>query len=473
MFKNGKIGLISAICAGIGLIVATNVLMTLAQGVGYSGKGFIIPMAIVCILNIFVALSFAELNSLIPGTGSISHYTLAAMGPLPSMIAVVGGYLICQIFAATAEAALLGFVVNAAFLPNVPPVVISIIAVVILYIINILGVESYAITQIIVTLFLVISMLAFGIIGVFGLTSATPIVQESAAFNPLGWEVLTLAPLAFWLFIGTEFITPLTKDLKNPKRDVPLSMILGLVILFVVQTIMAFAINRYVPVETLTTSTQPHVDFAQILLGNAGIMWMGLISLCAAASTLNTTFSAISRMCLGMAVEGMLPKIFAKKNKRNSPVWGLTILFVLFFVVLLTGVSSASDIVFLILTGCLFWMVAYVIAHIDLLILRKKYPNRERSFKSFGKGIPQIIGIIGTVIMIVNIHPDPAMRSRIYTMAIIWAAVLVIYSTLWVKLKMKTGLFKTVPIDDVLAREEQLQMADAKLYDKDMLDAKP
>ncbi|NTV78888.1 MAG: APC family permease [Clostridiales bacterium] len=453
MFKDGKIGLISAICAGVGLIVATNVLMTLSQGVGYSGRGFIIAMAVVCILNIFVALSFAELNSLIPGTGSISHYTLAAMGPLPSMIAVVGGYLICQIFAATAEAALLGFVVNATFLPNVPPVVISIVAVVILYMINVLGVESYATTQIVVTLFLIISMLAFGIIGVTNLTSATPVVQATTSFNPLGWGIFTLAPMAFWLFIGVEFITPLTKDLRNPKRDVPLSMVLGLVLLFVVQTVMTFAIYKYVPADILTTSTQPHVDFARILLGQAGLYWMGAISLCAAASTLNTTFSAISRMCLGMAVEGMLPKIFARKSKRNSPVWGLTILFVLFFVVLVTGVSSASDIVFLILTGCLFWMVAYVIAHIDLLILRKKYPDRERSFKSFGKGIPQIIGIVGTIIMIVNIHPDPAMRSRIYTMAIIWAVILVVYSILWIKLKMKTELFKTVPIDEILERE--------------------
>ena len=77
-FKDGKIGLFSAICACVGLIVATNVLMTLSQGIGYAGMGFIIAMAIACAINILVALSFAELNSLIPGTGSISHYTLAA-----------------------------------------------------------------------------------------------------------------------------------------------------------------------------------------------------------------------------------------------------------------------------------------------------------------------------------------------------------------------------------------------------------
>jgi amino acid transporter len=169
------------------------------------------------------------------------------MGPLSSIIAVGGGYLICQIFAATAEAALLGFVVNATFLPGVPPVVISLIAVAILYVINIFGVESYAITQVVVTLFLIGSMFLIAIFGIFGLNSGTPVVQVATSFNPLGWGVLTFAPMAFWLFVGCEFITPLTRDMRNPKRDVPLSMVLGLVILFVVDALLALAINKYVP----------------------------------------------------------------------------------------------------------------------------------------------------------------------------------------------------------------------------------
>jgi amino acid transporter len=460
--QQGKMGLVGAVATCVGLIVATNVFMTLSQGVGFAGRGIIIPMVLVCILNIFVALSFSELNGLMPGSGGISSYTLAAMGPFVSLVAVVGGYLICQIFAATAEAALIGFVINAAFLPSIPPVVISLAIVIFLFIVNILGIRSFAMTQIIVTGFLILSMLVFGLAGVLGINAGTPVVQEFTSFNHMGWGVIALAPLAFWLFIGVEFITPLTKDLKNPKRDVPLAMISGLLLLLVVQIIMAFALNKYLPADVLANSTQPHVDFAQALFNRPGVMWMGLVSVAAAISTLNTVFSSISRLCFGMAAEGMLPKIFTKVNRWRSPGWGLTILFVLFFFILVTGITTAQDITFLILTGCLFWMVSYVIAHIDVLVLRKRYPDRERSFKCFGKGIPQIIGIIGTAIMIFNIHPEPDMRTRIYSMAAIWAIILIVYSAVWVKLKMKTQLFKPVSIDEVLAREEEVRKLEEK-----------
>jgi len=66
-----KLGLPSALAAGIGLIVATSCLVSLSQGIGIGGKGFIIAMAIACGLNILVALSFAEMNSLMPISGGL------------------------------------------------------------------------------------------------------------------------------------------------------------------------------------------------------------------------------------------------------------------------------------------------------------------------------------------------------------------------------------------------------------------
>ena len=84
-----KLGIPSVIATGVGLIVATSCLIMLSQGVGFAGRGFIIAMAIACFLNILVAFSFAELNAMMPITGGIGQYSLAAVGPFISIISVL------------------------------------------------------------------------------------------------------------------------------------------------------------------------------------------------------------------------------------------------------------------------------------------------------------------------------------------------------------------------------------------------
>lgn len=122
-----KLGIPSVIATGVGLIVATSCLIMLSQGVGFAGRGFIIAMAVACFLNILVAFSFAELNAMMPITGGIGQYSLAAVGPFISIISVLGDYFICNAFAASSEAAVIGIIASTVFLPNVSPIVISFI----------------------------------------------------------------------------------------------------------------------------------------------------------------------------------------------------------------------------------------------------------------------------------------------------------------------------------------------------------
>jgi len=461
---NQKLGLSSAIAAGVGLIVATSCLVTLSQGVGIAGKGFIFPLAIACALNILVAFSFAELNALMPITGGLGQYTLAALGPFVSMIAVIGGYLICNIFTASSEAAMIGFVVTSAVLPNVSPLLITLIAVFLLLLINIFGIRSYARTQLIVTVIMLGSMILLSVIGALKIGSGEVVAQTTQAFNPMGFEVVSMTALAFWLFIGVEFVTPLTKDIKKPEKNIPFGMILALLILMVVQSIMTFAISNYVPYEVLQTSNQPHMEFARLMLGQFGTAWMTIISVGAVISTLNTVLASIPRMLLGLAEAGMLPKVFAKTNRYGVPYNGLFLMTGLIVMALLTGITSADDLIKFILTGCLFWMISYIITHLNVLVLRKRYPDVKRSFSVKLFNLPQIIGIIGMVYMITHIIDDPVLRNQIYTTAGIFMAALFSYSFIWVKFVMKKGLFQTVSIEEVIAQDN----ADTDLdYNKD------
>lgn len=447
--KKNKLGLTSAISVSLGLLIATNILVSLCQGVGFGGRGFIIALGIAFILNLFVCCTFSELNAFMPVTGGLAQYTLPALGPFVGIITVLSGYVVCNIFAASVEASMSGIVINSVFLPQIDPRLISCVTILILWIINLFGTKSFARVQIITIIILISALIIFALAGAFkfGVTPAIDLNRQS--FIPTT-NIAPLIAIAFWLFVGSEYVTPLTKDLKDPKCTVPLGMILGLSIAFIIHIVMCFAISNYVEPSILQTSLDPHIILSQNLFGNMGMVFMALISVCAVITTFNTVLISISNMCYGMAKNGLLPNIFSKTNRFGAPYIGLTFNMLTYLIVVVMGITSSTHLTIYILTGSLFWMLAYVVAHITVLILRKKYPTRLKGFKLHFKGIPQILGILGNIYIIFNIAPDHSMRLTIFKTAAIWLIFICSFAAIWVKKVMKKRLFETIPIEEVM-----------------------
>lgn len=138
-----------------------------------------------------------------------------------------------------------------------------------------------------------------------------------------------------------------------------------------------------------------------------------------------------------------------------------------------TGISTAQDLTKFILAGCMFWMLSYIIAHVNVLVLRIKRPEVERSFSAKVFGLPQIIGILGMIYMMMNIIDVPELKKEIYTMTGIFGLALIIYSFVWVKFVMKKRLFETISIEEVIRHDDAIDHEDyliaSKLYEEEML----
>jgi len=457
---NRSIGLWGAVATAVGIVVSSSAMVSLGQGFGIGGPGFIIAMAVALALNLCVAFSFSELSGIIPRAGGLNHYTLPAMGPFIGMIAVISGYVLVTIFAGSAEAGIAGIVLNEVFSSELNPTIIAIAVVALLGLANLFGVEAYSWTQVALTSLLILSTVIIGIIGLAGMGSTEP-VPASLEFNPMGWGVLSLTSLAFWLFVGVEFVTPLAEEVKKPKVYIPLAMILGLVIILLADLVFGFAAVKYAPLETLAGSASPHVEAASAILGKPGVIWMGIVTFLATASTLNTLIGAIARMLYGMGLDGQMPKVFGKLNRWGAPWVAIAFMCALFVIFLLVGITNSSSLVTFILAGCICWMIAYIIAHLNVILLRLKYPNVQRGFKSpFGITF-QVIGIAGMLYIIFNIFPDPAIRADIYKFTLIFLGLTVVYSAWWVKFVMKKKLFETTPLEELQVASEEVQL-DAK-----------
>ena len=368
---------------------------------------------------------------------------------------MVGGYLICNIMSCGVEASIFSYAMATTIKLPIPSLAHTLIMTVIVMIANLYGVDMFAKIQDVVAFLLVGSMLVLGIIGMLGLGTGQEVVQPyNMASDFKG--VVSMIAVAFWLFIGAEYVIPVSKNVRNAKRNVPLGMMIGLGLICVVQSVMVLGFHNYTPWGELADSAAPHLLYGENLLGSAGRIWMTLVSALAVVSTQNSTVNGLSGICQGMAKMNMMPRIFAKTNRHNVPYFGVIFVSVFIFVFAALSDGSADAISFLILVGSVFWMISYILAHIDVLILRRRLPKAPRSFKVPCGPLFPLIGIAGTAYMILNISTDPVERNMIWLVTGITFLILAVYSFFWIKYKMKMPVFKSVPMEKVLAMENSM-----------------
>jgi amino acid transporter len=448
---NRTLGLPSLFAVAVGVVVSQVVFVSILQGVGIGGASFFVAMLIAFVLTLCYVFTYSELALLLPKAGSISSYTEVAIGHFPAIVASIAGYLAPAIFGLPAELFLLEHILDVLYPGSF--VYTGVIVLVMFTILNLIGVDLFSKVQSLLSYLMLTSMV---VIGVVGLTHSDPrglpISSIVEGISHLDFNVFNLTMLALWSFFALEFVCPLIEETKNPKKNIPRSMIWAAVFLMVIYFLIALAGYRTVPAGELTGSDIPHWLLVLELFGEKGKLIMAVLAITATCSTINTVIATLPRMLFGMAHNNQMPKIFMKIHPKTQAPW-VGIIFVASIILIPTLLlSGKQDIILtLMISAGTIWLIAYIIAHIDLMVLRKKYPTISRPFKSPWYPFPQILGIIGMVYMILNNSPSPDMTRQVYLNAGIILLIAGAFAWWWVKYKMKKKLFKPEPIENALS----------------------
>ncbi|MFI8609677.1 APC family permease [Pseudomonas sp. NPDC077649] len=452
--SRARLGLGALLAVAIGLVVSQGVMVLMLQGAGIAGLGFLIPLTLAFLLALTYVMSFSELALMIPRAGSLSSYTEVALGHFPAILATFSGYVVVAMFALSAELLLLDLIIGEVY-PGVFPSMSIAYGVLILFtLLNLLGIDLFARLQSALALVMVIVLLALGLTAVTG-SGSQPALEGvlSNDWNPLGAGVLTLVALAIWGFVGAEFVCPLVEESKQPERNIPWSMMLGVGVIFVTIALYSIGALFYVPQAELAGAALPHYLFATALLGEGGKIFLVIAAVTATCSTVNTSLAAIPRMLLGMAVNGQAFPQFKRLSKRFNTPW-VAVLFVAAITgapVLLMG-DDPGAIGLLLLAAAIAWLLAYIICHLDVIALRRHYPDLARPFKTPFYPLPQLLGIAGMLVSIYYVSPSPEMTASIFYSAGAVLGLVSLIAVLWIKLVMRKPLFTPEPLEQVLAR---------------------
>lgn len=440
------IGFATMIAICIGVVVVQGSMVSALQGIGFGGAGFLAAALVAFLLAQCNALTFAELSLMFPRAGgTLGSYTEAALGHFPAIVAVYAGYVVVAMFGLSAELMLVDAVIDHLFPGMLPHTVVPLAILAVLTVLNILGTDVFARLQNLLTFAMVTALLLVGLTAVTG--SANPAPAELAGAVQWNWDgildgsFLGLVALAMWLLVGVEFICPLIQEVRDPERNVPRAMMLSLCLVFGIFLLFCWGASRYLALDTLTGSPLPYLDYVDAVFGKAGLIVAVVMAVTATCSTVNTVLASVPRMLHGMAVNGQsFPQLKRLHPRFNTP-WA-AILFMAAIIALPFLLLGQESIVTLLIAASTSWLLAYMVAHLDVIVLRRRHPQLARPFRTPFYPLPQLAGLLGMGYVALNNSPSPEMTQTVYTLTGAVLLVIGVIAALWVKLVMKRGLFQ-------------------------------
>ena len=292
--------------------------------------------------------------------------------------------------------------------------IVSIITIVLLTYLNSRGVKNSKILQTILTIIKILSLLGLVIFG-FALGAKTEIwnanwvdawtvksyATDTNSWLPIGGIALIATVSA--ALVGSVFssdawngVTFIAGEIKNPKRNVGLSLFLGTLIVSVIYILANLMYLAVVPLQGIATAESDRVAVvaSQNIFGASGTIIIALMIMISTFACNNGLIMAGARVYYTMAKDGLFFKKAATLNESSVPSWSLWAQCFWASALCLTGkYGDLLDFVVIIV------LIFYILTIYGIFILRKKMPDAERPYKAFGYPfLPFLYIIIATAI---------------------------------------------------------------------------
>ena len=435
--------------AAMGLVVSGTAMFSVTQVAGQASHAVWITGLIGLIPIICAALAFSELSAMLPGGGMISDYTSPALGRFWGTLAVLGTYVLLAAADGSTQMAMSGYSLQD--VTGIPAIITSLVFLVLCLFINLFDVGIYGKFAGALPIGMMIAYMILAICGALGVGESMGIAAPvGSTFLPsTGWAgVFGAVGSSIWWYIGFENCCPMAEETKEPYKVIPKALFAALITIYLIDIVFSYAALKYTDINVLLTSGVSHIDGSRAMMGTVGAVVMSTITILASFTTANSQLAALPRMFYGLARQGQLPKAFGYVHpKYRVPIYGTVTCFLLMFVctIYICAQGGTAEIMNMFINiVCVAWLGCYILAMVDVLVLRKKYPDFPRLFKVPAPKVTFTIGIIGSIYAIYTISD-----YILFTLA--WLAVVVIFIIVWNKAHKK-------PINEVTKLEDAVVM---------------
>lgn len=178
-----------------------------------------------------------------------------------------------------------------------------------------------------------------------------------------------------------------TEEDPDPRRNLPRSMIGGVMAVLVVYMLVNVALLSVLSVKAMAGSTLPAADAAQVIFGAGGGRIITLLSLVSLVPLVNAIMMISTRILFAMGRDGLLWRGTAAVNPRGTPAMATLVTTVVAVALVWSGTFTT-----LVAVASFFLATSYCVCCLALIVLRRREPLLERPFKAWG--YPWSAGIV-------------------------------------------------------------------------------
>ena len=190
---------------------------------------------------------------------------------------------------------------------------------------NILGPKITTNVQAVTTILALVAIVGVGIVGWIKFSPTTYMASWNVSGKDTFGAIQGVLNVTLWSFIGVETASVAAGVVENPKKNVPIATIGGVLLAAVTYVLSCTAIMGAIPNDVLQKSAAPFADCARLVLGDTG---GAVVSFCAAAGCLGSLggwILATAQTAKAASDGGLFPRIFGVSNAHGVPVKGLII----------------------------------------------------------------------------------------------------------------------------------------------------
>ena len=350
------------------------------------GPGIWLAFLLAASVVLPAAISKSELASGMPSSGGSYVYMERTYGPL---IGTISGLGLWTSFLLKSAFALIGFsayfvVVTTYFNIEMDILVLSLSALVLITIVNILGVKKVKAIQTPVVI-ITVSLLLFICIAAFFVESFDASRPINGATNADVWELAEAAAFVFVAYAGVTKVAAIGGEVKNPEKNLPAGIMLSLLIATVLYSAIAFLMMAAIAGEWWLDANgnvveNPIFIFAEKVAGTKFGIFAAVVSVLTMISMALAGILAASRFRFAMSRDNLLPQAREDVNTRfETP----------HYPILITGVAMGLAILFVPLKDVVkvasgFKIMIFIMINTCVIILRQT--SKEHDWNPSYKG---------------------------------------------------------------------------------------
>lgn len=370
-----KLGFWDLMSISIGQITGSGIMVLTGVSIGLTGYGT--PWAFIggALITLFPVICIAALGSAVPSNGGMYTYVRDYIGKKTGffyVILLVTGQLVIAVYA-------LSFADYLSSLVSVNIRLVAAIVMTLCFLINIVGIQMAAKVQTVLVVCLLTALALFSIYGLPQVTDFTPFFEMKKIIPNGVVQFFIASALLRFAMVGSEYISELGSETKNPGKLIPFVMIFSTLVVAVFYFVLGVVAAGVLPLDEV--AFQPLTLVAKKILPNPIFIFFIIGgALANFFSSLNGVFSWCTRG-LAMAIEdGWLPKGLAKKNQRFGTQHFLLLIF---YIVGMVPIITGMDITYISMLGNGVGMIFGIIPAFALFFLVKKNPEayQKASFK--------------------------------------------------------------------------------------------